>query len=129
MGQMILERSFTLSGVHHGAVRVVHGSFTLMGTLWGALEVRSPATALVVGWQHGDVAVVGGALVVVIGALDGDVVVELGGRLVVDPGGRLRGHVDNEGVVLVRGSFDGHHRGRGEVRVDRAGLWRRRPEA
>ncbi len=124
MTDLVLDRDHTLTGVHHGGVRVMSGSFVMVGTLHGGLDVRATGTALIVGWHRGVVAVAGGALVIVTGTLDGAVYITQGGRLVVDPGGRLNGSIDNDGLLTVRGTVDGPRSGRGEVRVERGGTLR-----
>ncbi|NOU33664.1 MAG: hypothetical protein HOO96_37700 [Polyangiaceae bacterium] len=124
MAHLVLDQDHTLTGVHHGSIRVLRGSFVMVGTLYGTLELQATATALVVGWQKGGVVVAGGALVVVTGNLDGDVFIASGGRVVVDPGGRLKGAVDNSGLLTVRGTVEGLRRGTGEVRVERGGVVR-----
>jgi hypothetical protein len=124
MAHLVLDQDHTLTGVHHGSIRVLKGSFVMVGTLYGTLELQATATRARGGLAEGRCGRRRGALVVVTGNLDGDVFIASGGRVVVDPGGRLKGAVDNSGLLTVRGTVEGLRRGTGEVRIERGGLVR-----
>jgi cytoskeletal protein CcmA (bactofilin family) len=118
---LVINSDHVLAGTHDGTVHVEAGHFQLRGRLQGTLHLYPGSTATIVGTQAGTVAVESGVSVTVIGAIEGTTSVERGGELVVEPGAKLAGTLDNEGIVIIRGIFGGARSGTGEFRLEGSG--------
>ena len=109
---------YTLLGTHIGSVRVSAGKFILRGTLNGSLDVGESTIAEIIGKQNGSVSIGHGAQVSVDGEINGSVSVATGATLLIQQGAKLAGSLDNDGLVVLRGTFGGSQSGKGEVRVE-----------
>jgi len=116
--QLVVREDHIIRGAHHGTVHVERGTLTLIGELHGTLDVQSGARVEVVGEQHGTVAVARDAVVRVTGALHGTVDIRPGGEVRVEAGAKMGGTLQNDGLVVLRGTYGGKRSGNGEFRIE-----------
>jgi cytoskeletal protein CcmA (bactofilin family) len=119
--QLVINKDHVLTGTHVGTIHVESGHFTLAGTVQGTLDVQEGVTATITGKQQGSVSVARNAHVIVTGALEGTVRIDKAATLIVEPGGKLAGSLDNDGLLIVRGVFGGTQSGRGQLRIEGSG--------
>lgn len=117
--QLVATDHFVMSGDYRGGVCVeVDSSFELIGELHGSLRVHEGAKAVISGHHHGSLHVELRAEVRITGRHNGSLHVDYGGVATVEPGGRLSGSMHNNGLIVLRGAFDGSQSGAGDLRIE-----------
>jgi hypothetical protein len=116
--QTEIAEDYTLVGTHNGSVRVIGGAFKLVGTLNGSLEIGDNLSVEILGKQNGSVWIGSGSSVFVAGEINGSLSLARGGMLVVKEGAKLAGSLQNDGLVVLRGTFGGSQSGTGELQID-----------
>ena len=61
------------------------------------------------------------SVVAVTGAIEGSANVDAGAILIIERGGKLAGSLWNDGLVILRGVFDGYRDGAGGFRIEEHG--------
>ena len=124
-GQKVPQTIITESGVlahdHHGTVKVVRGELTIIGSLHGTLAIESNGSAKIQGSQHGTVSIASGAKVVVEGSIHGTVSISKGATLIIEDSGLLMGTLNNNGTMILRGTFCGAQSGTQKIIIEGSG--------
>lgn len=119
--QTIITENDVLVHDHHGTVKVVGGELTIIGSLHGTLVIESNASAKILGSQHGTVSIASGAKVVVEGSTHGTVSISKDATLIIEESGLLMGTLNNNGTMILRGTFGGAQSGTQKIIIEGRG--------
>ena len=116
--QMLVKTDTKMRCDHMGTVCVEAGTLTIIGKLFGALNIKSGASAIVVGKQFGSVHLDNAAELIVKGYVFGSMDVEEGASIRIEEGGVYKGVLNNNGQIVVAGVSSEMQRGQGVLTME-----------